>query len=122
MKIEIDLDLLRTLVGYAESRAEDLEEIVEFEPDTDTPLSKDTAAAARKAREAVERGRALTDSVRLQITDDGLNRPETYTLAEFLAANADDQDVCDAVGALCVGESVRFGGGAAPMFDVKRVA
>lgn len=47
--------------------------------------------------------------------------PEECPLAAFLAANEEDEDTCAEVRALAVGQSVRLGGGAAPIMDVERV-
>lgn len=44
------------------------------------------------------------------------------TLAEFLADNADDEEVCLSVEALRIGETAVFGGGAGVLVEVTRVA
>ncbi len=44
------------------------------------------------------------------------------TLAEFLSANGDCDDLCDDVRALAVGASTRVGGGAAPAFEIARLS
>ncbi|MFA5123016.1 hypothetical protein [Zavarzinia sp.] len=54
--------------------------------------------------------------LQIQIIDDATGETvDTCTLAEFLAANVDDDDVCDAARGLKVGESTLIGGGAAPL-------
>ncbi len=42
--------------------------------------------------------------------------------ADFLEANVDDREVCESVSSLLVGEVAVFGGGAAPLCKVERIA
>lgn len=59
----------------------------------------------------------------IQIIDDATGETiDTCTLADFLGANADDEDVCDAARALKPGESTLIGGGAAPLMRIECVA
>ncbi len=48
--------------------------------------------------------------------------PEMVLLAELLADNSEDGDLCAACESLEVGESASFGGGAAPFVTVERVS
>lgn len=76
----------------------------------------------------------LTNSGDFGITfDDGTRielysgeRGETFeascTVGEFCADNADDAEACEAVRALGVGEETAIGGGASPLFVVRREA
>lgn len=54
--------------------------------------------------------------------DDMALQEETCTVEEFCAANADDSELCDLVRGLDVGEHVRYGGGAQPGIEIRRVA
>jgi hypothetical protein len=47
---------------------------------------------------------------------------ESITFVEFATSNVDDQNLCNIVDGLKVGESFISGGGAAPFFEVKRIA
>jgi hypothetical protein len=60
---------------------------------------------------------------KIQIIDDATGETvDTCTLADFLAANVDDDDVCDAARGLKPGESTLIGGGAAPLMRLVCVA
>jgi len=50
--------------------------------------------------------------------DDGISPPVDSTLAELLEANCDDEEVCETVQKLALGESAKLGGGA---FDYVRI-
>lgn len=55
-------------------------------------------------------------TTKIQIIDDDTGETiDTCSLDEFLAANVDDDDVCDVARALKPGETVLIGGGAAPL-------
>jgi len=56
----------------------------------------------------------------LVLTFEG-DAPARCTLTEMLDANADDPDVCEAARSLKPGESVTFGGGAAPLVTLSRL-
>ena len=59
-------------------------------------------------------------SHRIEVLDDDTGDSETISVEMFCQHNADDAHICAAVRALNPGERVEFGGGAAPVFTVRR--
>ncbi len=62
------------------------------------------------------------EAVLLEVSDDAGNILSFCSLAEFVEANADDAEVCEQARALALDQSFRAGGGAAPIFDIRRAS
>jgi hypothetical protein len=60
--------------------------------------------------------------VSLSLFWEGARDAEESTLADFIAANRDNVEDCQAVESLKVGEDIIFGGGAAPICRVRRIS
>lgn len=68
------------------------------------------------------RGNPLSSRPEFRIIDLEDGTASECTLAEFLIANGDCDDLCDEVRALAVGASTKVGGGAAPAFEIARLS
>lgn len=58
----------------------------------------------------------------LAITIPGALEPNTVTLSEFERANSSDPDLIAEVRALRIGDEIDIGGGASPVFTIRRVS
>ncbi len=64
--------------------------------------------------------RAAEETTKLWLTCDD-DEPSGTTLAQFCRDNVDAPEVCELARALWPGQSVRHGGGAAPIFTIERL-
>lgn len=64
----------------------------------------------------------MNSATRLIILDHATMDAPIVSMSDFLAANADDADLCEQVRALKPAEGFTIGGGAAPAFSITKVA